>query len=168
MTPFHAARATAAEAAGSRRSLTRTKFARSNHDRLASVSPLITAPPEPLHGESKINTSPHTHSVKAFEGVQRELFPKSSLWRGQGAEPLALFAPRYLHPDKPQFEVIHPRRPPFSLSVKSSTAAGQMKTGQRNSPSLPCFSVFLSALCRGCAVTGSFRSKSSAYPAAWR
>ena len=60
MTPFRAARATAAEAAGSRRSLTRTKFARSNHDRSASVYLLIIAPPEPLHGESKINTSPHT------------------------------------------------------------------------------------------------------------
>ena len=51
---------------------------------------------------SEVNTPPHTHSVKAFEGVQRELFSKSSLWRSQGAEPLALFAPRYLHPDPPK------------------------------------------------------------------
>ena len=136
MTPFRAARATAAEAAGSRRCLTFTKFARSNHDRSASVNLLVIAPPEPFHGESKINTPPHTHSVKAFEGVttrqsrvgricqrqisprEREcrfatspnwriapiLFSKSSLWRSQGAEPLASSAPRYLHPDKPKFE----------------------------------------------------------------
>ena len=60
--------------------------------------PAHNRPARYLHGESKINTPPHTHSLKAFEGVQRELFSKSSLWRSQGAEPLALFAPRYLHP----------------------------------------------------------------------
>ncbi|MBQ7321518.1 MAG: hypothetical protein IJW99_05430 [Clostridia bacterium] len=61
--------------------------------------------------------------MKAFEGVQRELFSKSSLWRGQGAEPLALFAPRYLHPDKPQFEILEPfdksnfeEYPPFGVT----------------------------------------------------
>ncbi|MBQ7322100.1 MAG: hypothetical protein IJW99_08390, partial [Clostridia bacterium] len=52
---------------------------------------------------SEINTPPHTHSVKAFEGVQRELFSKSSLWRVQGRA-LPSSAPRYLHPDKPKFE----------------------------------------------------------------
>ena len=101
-----------------------------------------------LHGESKINTPPHTHSVKAFEGVttrqsrvgricqrqispqEREcrfatspnwriapiLFSKSSLWRVQGRA-LPSFAPRYLHPDKPQFEAsAEPHPGSFALS----------------------------------------------------
>ena len=85
MTPFRAARATAAEAAGSRRSLTRTKFARSNHDRSASVSLLIIAPPEPFHGESKISIPPHTPATKIL-GESRGPFKKGS-FGGCRAEP---------------------------------------------------------------------------------
>ncbi|MBQ7321307.1 MAG: hypothetical protein IJW99_04355, partial [Clostridia bacterium] len=69
--------------------------------------PAHNRPAQSISVNSEINTPPHTHSVKAFEGVQRELFSKSSLWRVQGRA-LPSFAPRYLHPDKPKFERAEP------------------------------------------------------------
>ena len=96
--PFRAASATAAKTAGSRRSLTFTKFARSSHAREASVNGQIIAPLVFLHGESEINTLTIPLTQRFLESPENLSKKGSLVGAGQ--------SPAFALPDKPKFEAL--------------------------------------------------------------